>query len=268
MIIVGELINATRKTVREAIEARDAKAVQALAKDQADAGAHYIDINAGVFMEREADSLKWVIDMVSDVADVPFCVDSSSPETIETVLAYLESKQGKTPMVNSISLESSRFEQVMPVIKGSDLKVVALCMSDDGMPETADQRLAIADKLINKLMKNNISIQNIYVDPLVQALAANSGYGVEFLNAVERIMTGYPGIHTMCGLSNISFGMPARKYMNRTLMSMAIARGLDGAIMNPLDEQMMANIITAEALAGKDSYALNYLKAFRAGRIQ
>jgi 5-methyltetrahydrofolate--homocysteine methyltransferase len=106
------------------------------------------------------------------------------------------------------------------------------------------------------------------VDPLVQALATNSCYGIEFLKAVEAIMTGYPGVHTMCGLSNISFGMPARKFMNQTLMVMAIAKGLDGAILNPLDKKMMANICTAEALAGKDSYCMGYLRAFRSGMIE
>ncbi|SHL07796.1 5-methyltetrahydrofolate--homocysteine methyltransferase [Desulfatibacillum alkenivorans DSM 16219] len=267
MIIVGELINATRKAVREAMEARDAQAIQALAKDQADAGADFLDINAGVFMDNEAESLKWVIDAVSGVSETPFCIDSSTAETIEAALAYLETKQGSTPMVNSISMEKTRFNQVMPLIKGSNLKVVALCMNDESMPETADQRLAIADVLINELVKNDIPIENIYVDPLVQALAANSAFGMEFLNAVDRIMTEYPGIHTICGLSNISYGMPARKFMNQTLMTMAVARGLDGAIMDPLDKRMMANIITAEALAGKDNFSMNYIKAFRDGKL-
>jgi len=209
-----------------------------------------------------------VIDMVSEVTEVPCCIDSSTPDAIEAALAYLEAAPGQTPMVNSISLETNRFDRVMSVINGRDLKVVALCINDDGLPETADQRLAVADKLINALVKNDIAIEDIYVDPLVQALAANSDYGMEFLNAVDRIMTGYPGIHTMCGLSNISFGMPARKFMNQTLMAMAVARGLDGAIMNPLDKRMMANILTAETLAGRDSDCMNYLKAFRSGLIQ
>jgi 5-methyltetrahydrofolate--homocysteine methyltransferase len=99
----------------------------------------------------------------------------------------------------------------------------------------------------------------------VQPLSVNESFGIEFVNAIERIVTTFPGIHTACGLSNISYGLPARKFMNQTFMTMAIAKGLDGAIINPLDAKMMANIIAAEALAGRDSFCENYLKAFRAG---
>jgi 5-methyltetrahydrofolate--homocysteine methyltransferase len=268
MIIVGELINSTRKSVKEAIESSNEDAIRKLALEQEAAGASYVDVNAGIFIGTEIEYLKWVIDQVTAVVKIPCCIDSSNPKTTEVALAYLQGKTDAVPMINSISLETERFEKMIPILAGTDLKVIALCMSDDGMPETADQRLAVADKLINRLVQNNVKLQNIFVDPLVQALATNSIYGIEFLRAVEGIMTGYPGVHTMCGLSNISFGMPARKYMNQTLMVMAITKGLDGAIMNPLDKKMMANIVTAEALYGKDSYCVNYVKAFRTGLIE
>jgi 5-methyltetrahydrofolate--homocysteine methyltransferase len=141
-------------------------------------------------------------------------------------------------------------------------------MSDAGMPETADDRMTIADKLINGLLQKNVPIENIYVDPLVQPVATNSTFGTEFLKAIESIMTTFKGVHTMCGLSNISFGLPERKFLNQTFMVMAIAKGLDGAIVNPLDQKMMANIVAAEALAGKDEYCGNYLEAFRAKKFE
>jgi 5-methyltetrahydrofolate--homocysteine methyltransferase len=103
------------------------------------------------------------------------------------------------------------------------------------------------------------------VDPLVQPLSVDGSFGMEFINAIEKIVSAFPGIHTACGLSNISYGLPARKFMNQTFMTMAIAKGLDGAIINPLDSRMMANIIAAEALAGKDEFCTNYLTAFRSG---
>jgi 5-methyltetrahydrofolate--homocysteine methyltransferase len=265
MIIVGELINASRRAVKAAIEARDAKTIRKLAKDQTEAGADYIDVNAGVFIDKEIEHLKWVADQVLAVTEKPCCIDSSNPRSIEAMVAYLADRKAGTPMVNSVSLEADRYEGLLPVIAGTDLKVIALCMGEDGMPETAAQRLANADRLINGLTRNNVSLENVHLDPLVQALATKNTYGIEFLNAVEAIMTGYPGVHTMCGLSNISFGLPARRLMNQTLMVMAICKGLDGAILNPLDRKMMASILTAEALAGKDSYCMNYLKAFRAG---
>ena len=104
--------------------------------------------------------------------------------------------------------------------------------------------------------------------PLVQPLSVNDTFGVEFINAIERIVATFPGIHTACGLSNISYGLPARTFMNRTFMTMAIAKGLDGAIVNPLDKRMMAAIIAAEALAGRDYFCGNYLTAFRAGLFE
>jgi cobalamin-dependent methionine synthase I len=170
-----------------------------------------------------------------------------------------------TPMINSISLEKERYEKLMPIIAGTDMKVVALCMSDKGMPKTVADRMQIAEELIDGLLKNNVKIENIFVDPLVQPISVENTFGVEFISAIEKIVTAWPGIHTACGLSNISYGLPARKFMNQTFMTMAIAKGLDGAIINPLDRRMMANIIAAEALAGKDSFCMNYLKAFRAG---
>ena len=127
--------------------------------------------------------------------------------------------------------------------------------------------MKIADKLVNGLLQKNIPMENIFVDPLVQPVSTNRMFGVEFLNTIEQIVTTFKGIHTVCGLSNISFGLPNRSLLNQTVMSMAIAKGLDGAIINPLDKKMMANIIAAAALAGKDDYCMEYLKAFRANKL-
>jgi len=263
MLIVGELINASRKSVKEIIERQDAEGVARLARDQRNNGANYIDVNAGVFVGREPELLKWLVAGVQSAVDVPCCIDSPDPQAIEAALAVHRG----TAMINSISLEKERYEKLLPVVAGSGSKVVALCMSDAGMPETADQRMAIADQLINGLVKSNVALENIYVDPLVQPVATNNAFGVEFLQAIERITQTFKGVHTMCGLSNISFGLPERKFINQTFMVMAIGKGLDGAIVNPLDARMMGCIITAETLMGRDSYCMNYLKAYRAGKL-
>ncbi len=263
MLIVGELINASRKSVREIIEKRDAEAIAKLAREQRENGAHYIDVNAGVFVGREPELLRWLVASVQAAVDTPCCIDSPDPEAIEAALAVHKG----TAMINSISLEKQRYAALLPVVAGSKSKVVALCMSDAGMPETADQRLAIADRLVNGLVGNGVPIENIHVDPLVQPVATNHAFGVEFLQAIERITRTFQGVHTMCGLSNISFGLPERKLINQTFMVMAIARGLDGAIVNPLDARMMGSITTAETLMGRDPYCMSYLKAFRAGKL-
>ena len=263
MIIIGELINASRKAIKAAIEAQDAAAIGKVATDQAEAGADYIDVNAGIFVGKEPEYLKWLVQTVQQATDKPCAIDSPDPSAIE---AALSAHQG-TPMINSISLEKERYDKLMPIIAGTEMKVIALCMSDAGMPQTVDDRMKIADELVNGLVKNNIPVENIFVDPLVQPLSVDKSFGVEFINTIEQIVSAYPGIHTACGLSNISYGLPARQFMNRTFMTMAIAKGLDGAIINPLDGRMMATIIAAEALAGRDNFCMNYLKAFRAGML-
>jgi 5-methyltetrahydrofolate--homocysteine methyltransferase len=264
MIIVGELINASRKAIGAAIENKDAETIKQVAKDELDAGADYIDVNAGIFVGKETQYLTWLVQNVQQRVDAPCAIDSPDPEAIEAALAVHKGP----PMINSISLEKERYDKLMPLIAGTDFKVVALCMSDDGMPETTDQRMSIADKLVNDLVRNGIALDNIYVDPLAQPIATDSRFGVEFLDAVGKIMATFEGIHTMCGLSNISYGLPARKYMNQSFMVMAIARGLDGAIINPLDTKMMANIIAAETLVGRDDFCMNYLKSYREDKFK
>jgi 5-methyltetrahydrofolate--homocysteine methyltransferase len=165
-------------------------------------------------------------------------------------------------------MEKERHDALMPIIAGSDYKIVALCMGDAGMPETADARVSIAEELVSNLEKNQIPLDNMYVDPLVQPLSTNDNYGTEFLNSIERVKKQFPGIHTVCGLSNISYGLPERMLLNQTFMVMAITKGLDGAIVNPLDKKMMAAIITAETLAGKDEWCAEYLQAYRQKRFE
>lgn len=260
MKIVGELINASRKVVRQAIAGRDEEAIKTIAIAQQQAEVDFIDVNAGVFAEKEAEYIQWLVKNVQSVAATPCCIDSPEPAVIE---AALKVHEGSEAMVNSISLEKQRYERLLPFVAGTDLKVVALCMSNEGMPETADQRVTIADKLINGLVKNNVSISNIYIDPLVQSVATNSTYGKEFLEAVRRIMKEFEGVHTICGLSNISFGLPSRKFLNQTFITAAIAYGLDSAIINPLDKRMVANIKATEALIGRDDFCMGYITAYR-----
>jgi 5-methyltetrahydrofolate--homocysteine methyltransferase len=259
MLVVGELINSSRKTITAAIEAQDIKFIQNIAKEEFAAGANYIDVNAGIFVGKEAEYLKWLVKIVQEAVDAPCCIDSPDPKCVEQALAVHKGQA----MINSISLEKERYDQLLPIVAGTNHKVVALCMSDDGMPETTEARLKIADKLINSLVQNNVSLDNIYVDALVQPVGTNDVFGIEFLDAVQAITTTYKGVHAICGLSNISFGLPNRKFMNQIFAVMGIAKGLDSLIINPLDKMMMASLVTAETLAGRDNFCVNYLEAHR-----
>ncbi len=264
MIIVGELINASRKAITDAIRNRDVEAIQAVARQQHEAGAHYIDVNAGIFLGEEEDYLRWLVQTVQAVVEGPCSLDSPNPKAIEAALAVHKG----TAMINSISLESDRYNAMIPLLAGTDCRVVALCMSDEGMPKTAQDRLRIAERLINALVKRGIPPENIYVDPLVQPISVDGSFGSEFLKAIALIREKMAGVHVMCGLSNVSYGLPGRAFINQTFMSMAIAQGLDGAIINPLDKRMMATILTAEALAGRDNYCMNFMKAHRAKKFE
>ena len=256
MIIIGELINASRRAIGVAIETGDAGTIQKEAIDQTEAGADFIDVNAGIFVGKEPEYLKWLVQTVQGVTELPCAIDSPDPRAVEAALSV---HQG-IPLINSISLEKERYDSLMPIVAGTDMKVVALCMSDKGMPQTANDRLKIAEKMVNALVQNNVSSENIFVDPLVQPLSVNDLFGLEFLNAIELIMKRFQGVHTVCGLSNI---LPARKFMNQAFMAIAIAKGLDSAIINPLDKKMMANIIAAEALVGKNKFCTNYIATYR-----
>jgi 5-methyltetrahydrofolate--homocysteine methyltransferase len=208
--------------------------------------------------------MSWLVRTVQEAVEAPCCIDSPDPVVVESAL---ELHRG-VPMINSISLESERYDALLPIVTGKECKVVALCMSDEGMPESAQDRFAIAERLVNDLVKRGMDIGNIYVDPLVQPVSTNDAYGVEFLNSIELIMTRLEGVHTICGLSNISYGLPKRQLLNQSFVIMGILKGLDGAIVNPLDAKMMANITAAETLAGRDSFCMNFLDAYRAGRLE
>ena len=265
MIIVGELINASRKAVGAAIEAGDAEYIKQVARDQDEAGATYIDANAGIFVGEEAKYMKWLVELIQSVSEKPIALDSPDPKVIEEAMALCKA----TPMLNSISMEKDRWEKLLPVAAANPkLKVVALCMSDEGMPTSCEDRLKIADKLISGLTAKNVPLENIHVDPLVQPIGTEHRFGLEFIMAVRLIAEKFPGVHFMCGLSNISYGLPARKFINRIFMAQAVSAGLDGAIMNPLDKGMMGTIAAAEALAGLDKSCVRYLKAFRKGLIE
>jgi cobalamin-dependent methionine synthase I len=264
MVIVGELINASRKAITEAIKSRDVETVQAVARQQHEAGADYIDVNAGIFLEEEEGYMRWLVETVQAVVDGPCSIDTPNPKAIEAGLAVHRGR----PLINSISLESNRYNQMIPLLAGTDCRIVALCMSDEGVPKTAEDRLRIAEKLVNGLVQNGIPVENIYVDPLVQPISVDGTFGIAFLKAIALIKEKIAGVHTMCGLSNVSYGLPGRPFVNQTFMSMAVTMGLDGAIINPLDKRMMANIIAAEALAGRDSYCIHYIKAHRAKKFE
>lgn len=263
MLIVGERINSSRKPIAEMIRTRDADGLAAEARRQLDAGADYIDLNAGTFLTEEADVLDWMIDVVRSACPAPLCVDSSDPASIERVLPAC----GQQVMVNSITGERARFEALCPLIVDSGASVVALCIDDSGMPSDAETALRIGGGIIERLCKAGVAPASIYVDPLVQPISTNSRAGLVVLDTIAGLGREYPEVKTICGLSNVSYGLPARAVLNQAFLVATMTAGLDAAIVDPLDQRLMSLLVAADLVRGRDNHCKNYIRAYRARRL-
>ncbi len=264
MLIIAERINASRKSISQAISDGDREFIQNEAKNQDQAGGDYIDVNAGTFVGEEAEKLKWVIEAVQEVTEKPLCIDSPDPEVIKTMVPLVK----KTPMINSITLEPERLEGILPIVAENKTKVIALCQSEDAMADTADDKVKMAEQLVEKVTAAEIPLDDLYIDPLVYPLSTNTQSAIATLEAIERIMKGFPGVHTTCGLTNVSYGLPARKLINRTFLVSAIGRGLDSAILDPTDNALYGSLKAALSVNGRDDYCMEYITAFREERLE
>ena len=247
MLIIGELINSTRKQIRAAIEKKDSAYIQDLARKQAEAGAAWVDVNAGAFPTDEVERVQWLVSVIREVSEVPLSIDSPRPAAVEAGLAMA----GKDPFLNSISAESERYKALIPLLKKYGARVVALSLDDGGMTDDMGRVWEVADGLIKRLEDDGIPPDHIFVDPLIRPVSTSPDYGMGALGVVERITEKHPQVHKTCGLSNVSYGLPRRKLLNQVFVAMAVAKGMDSAIVDPLDPRMMANILAAEALAGQ-----------------
>ena len=264
MLIVGERINASRKAIRAALEAFDRDAIQREARAQEQAGAHYIDVNGGTFPGREPELLCWLVETVQAVTDKPLCLDSPDADALAAALAKVKTAR---PMINSINLERDRYARILPLALEHRAKLVALCQGEDLPAATAEHKVELASQLIDRLTKAGMPIEDLYVDPLVFPLGTDSNSALATIDAVGTIMQRFPGVHTVVGLTNVSFGMPVRKLINRTFLVGAIGRGLDSAIIDPTDPQLVSAMYAAEAVFGRDEYCVEFMERFREGAV-
>ena len=260
MIVVGELINMTRSKPRQAWADRDGEAIAQMARDQAEAGADYIDVNSGAPGE-EAACMEWLVNVVQDAVDLPLCIDTTNPEALERALALAKAP----PIINSVSGEKERWTAFLPLLKGVSCKVVALLVGDGGLPKTVQDRLDNAAFLIDKLGEAGFAEEAIFIDPCVIPVSTDNTAGSVFLESIPALKERWPDVHFIAGLSNISFGLPARALMNRGFLALAMGAGLDAAILNPTDRQIVQVLLSTEAILGKDNYCRRYIKGFRKG---
>lgn len=263
MILVAEKINTTNKRIQSAVVERDAAFIQELSRQQAEAGADYIDVNAGTIHNGEKEALQWLVKTVQEVVDLPLAIDSADPAVLEGALKLHSGKA----MVNSISGEKKRFAAMLPLVKEFKASVVVLCNDDNGIPKDSEKKISIGAGVVEKLIQEGVAVEDIFVDPLLQPLSVNLNSVCDMLTVVQKINSLFPGIHTICGLSNVSFGLPSRTYLNSALLPMAMFAGMDSAVLDVLDKKLMAQHIAARTLLGQDKYCKNYLQAYRAGKL-
>jgi cobalamin-dependent methionine synthase I len=261
MKIIGEKINGTRQRVAQAIAGRDADYIQKLAQDQAEAGADWLDVNAGTKQSNEPKDLIWLVETVQSVVDIPLCLDSPNPAALTEAIQIVE----RTPMINSISGEPWRLDGILPLVAKHRCPVIALAMDDGGIPETCAGRIDAVHKVMQASRSCGVPDEDVYIDPLVMTLATDTESANITLETMRLIHAQYPDTHMSMGLSNISFGMPARANINRVFLILAVAAGLDSAIVDPMDRELKAALLTTQMLLGRDRYCLNYTRAYRAG---
>lgn len=260
MIIIGEKINGSIPVVAEAIAKRDADFIKARAKAQADAGATFIDCCASV-SEGEVETLKWMIDCIQEVTDLPISLDSPSPDVLVQVFPYCK----RAGLINSVSGEGNKIEKIFPAIADTKWQVICLLSDDTGIPKNADDRLRVFDKIMAKAKEYNIAPTRMYIDPLVEMLCTSEN-GIETnTTVISTVRKMYPDIHIEAAVSNISFNLPVRKMVNLGFVVLAMNAGLDAAILDPTNRDMMGVIYATEALLGQDDYCMEYISAYRDG---
>jgi cobalamin-dependent methionine synthase I len=265
VLIIGESINGTTQKVGEAILDRNESFLRELARTQYECGAHLLDVNAGVASGNEVEDLPWLVEIVQKEVPIPLMLDSANPEALKTALSVYH--HSEPPILNSISGEEEKWNKIFPVIAERKCKIVVLLMDGHGIPKTVEERIEVADKLFQRLAKMGIPPDYVYFDPLVLSIAVETEAALVTLETIRTIRSRFPNTHTICGVSNISMGLPGRKLINRTFLTMAIASGLDTLLIDVRDQPLMSSIYTSKVLTHQDPYCLEYLKAYREKKI-
>jgi cobalamin-dependent methionine synthase I len=263
MIFIGENINATRPSIRAMIQNRDEGAISGLAKRQADAGISFIDVNVGTGVgsqQEEVRSMEWAVEAVQSKVDIPLSIDSSDPAVLE---AGLRKGNGIPSMINSTKAERESLEEIVPLASAYQCPLVALAMDESGVPKTVQDRLHACEKIAEACARWGVPMERVFFDPLVMPIGTDINQGLVALRTLSEIKKEFPGANTVMGISNISYGLPARHRLNAAFLHMAIYAGLDAAIVDPLEHDIMGEVRTAEVLVGKDRHCRRYTRALR-----
>jgi len=258
-VVIGERINPTgRKLLAAEMKAGDFSRVEADAVAQVAAGAHVLDVNAGIPLADEPALLARAVKLVQGLTDVPLSIDSSVVEALE---AGLEAYEGKA-LLNSVTGEEERLERVLPLVRKHGAAVVAICNDDTGISTDIDVRFEVARKIVQRAADHGIPACDVVVDPLVMPVGAMADAGVQVFRLIRRLREDLR-VNTTCGASNVSFGLPNRHGLNPTFLAMAIGAGLTSAISNPLEAPLMQAVRGADVLMDHDAQCGNWIAAYR-----
>jgi 5-methyltetrahydrofolate--homocysteine methyltransferase len=257
VIMIGEKINPTgHKKLAAALKERAFDYVKELARRQIDFGAHVLDVNVGVPGSNEESLLPEIVKLVAEEVDVPLCIDSGNPAALA---AGLEAAPGK-PLVNSVNGEAAKLEAILPIVRDRGAAVIGLTMDDRGIPNDAEGRLAIAEKIVNRAEQIGIPREDVLIDTLVLTVGADQSAAVVSLRTIELVRERL-GVGVNIGASNVSFGLPDRQAINQAFMAMAIRAGAGCVITDPI--KMGATVLASDLLLGRDPYGKRYLVAAR-----
>lgn len=265
MLIIGESINGTIQKVGQAILERNETFLRELAKAQFDCGAQMLDVNAGVAGGNEMEDLPWAVEVVQKEVNLPLMLDSANPDVLRA--AFSVYRHPEPPILNSISGEDEKWNKLYPLIAEKKCKVVVLLMDDQGIPKRVEERIAIAKRLFERLNEGGLPPENIYFDPLVLSVAVDPDAGITTLETIQSLRSNFPDSHIICGVSNVSMGLPGRRLVNRTFLMMAMAAGLDTLLIDVRDQALMSSVCAAKTLLNQDPYCLEYIKAYREKKI-
>ncbi len=265
VLIIGENINSSIKEVEAAILQRNAAYIKDLARRQKDAGAHYLEVNSGLrlYPQEEAEDLEWLVPLIQEETGLPVCIDSAHALVHR---AALRQHRGRA-ILNSINGDPEPWEEVLNLAKEHGCGVIALLSDRQGIPANAAGRLKIAEKIVQGISRYGLAPEILYLDPLVVPVSVNTGNGPLVLETLRELKRYFPEVKTVSALSNVSFGLPRRRLLNQAFIVMALEAGLDAAIINPLDQRLMALVTAAQALLNRDAFCMNYIQAFRQGRL-
>jgi 5-methyltetrahydrofolate corrinoid/iron sulfur protein methyltransferase len=260
MYIIGEKINGMFKNVREAIGSKNKDVIKELAKKQIDSGAHALDVNVGPASANPMEDMQWLIKTVREVTDAPLAVDTTKPDVMDAGLSLA----GAGSFLNSITGEEEKLNKFLPIASKHNTRIVALTIDKSGIPAHAEGRLEIAANIIAKAIENGIDTGNLYIDLVILPGNVSHPHSSAVLEAMKQVkILCDPAPKSILGLSNVSQGTVCRNLVDRTYLGMALACGLDAAILNPMDKELMDTMITSELLLGKNIYCDSFLDAYR-----